>query len=132
MQGTPDAGDTSQEEAAPPLDTLVERADVLVREASALTTRYRDLQERVDGLAAGGDPPVAKPRASTALHHADPAERIRSAATNLALSGSTRDETAAYLESTFGENDYEPILGELFRNAPSGKRPRRHRFRRGR
>ena len=131
MQANFGGGGSSAGENAPSLDALIEQADVLVQEASALSARYRDLQESIEALAAGEPLPLrGSPSVAGEDTHADPTESIRTVATNLALSGSTRQESAMYLEETFGAGDYEPILAELFPDGRGGERRRRRRFRR--
>src|SRR3954462_15833227 len=86
-------------------DHLAERADELLRRASALRLRCQRMNERLEALARDLPGPAAPP---------DPNEGIRVVATNLALSGAARDEVDSRLRETFGAVDSGPILDEVF------------------
>jgi hypothetical protein len=101
-------------------DHLAERADELLRRATALRLRCQRMNERLEALAGDLPGPAAPP---------DPSEGIRVVATNLALSGAGRDEVDSRLRETFGAVDSGPILDEVFAAAAkSSKQPRNGRF----
>jgi hypothetical protein len=106
-------------------EDLLERAATLLEEAGALKEHYRKLSKSLDELGAESpDPAPARPEAEVRPVE----EEMRVAAANLFLSGSRREEVAAYLAETFGSTDTEALLDEF--QAKGGRR-RRRRFRRG-
>jgi hypothetical protein len=86
-------------------DHLAERADELLRRATALRLRCQRMNERLEALAAELPGPASPP---------DPTEGIRVVAANLALSGADRAEVDSRLRETFGAVDNGPILDEVF------------------
>src|SRR3954454_13770730 len=101
-------------------DHLAERADELLRRASALRLRCQRMNERLEALAGELPDPASPP---------EPNEGSRVAGTHLALSGAARDEVDSRLRETFGAVDSGPILDEVFAAAAkSSKRPAAGRF----
>jgi erythromycin esterase-like protein len=86
-------------------DHLAERADELLRRATALRLRCQRMNERLEALARELPGPASPP---------DPSEGIRVVAANLALSGAGREEVDSRLRETFGAVDSGPILDEVF------------------
>jgi hypothetical protein len=89
-------------------DHLAERADELLRSATALRQRCERMNERLEELA------QAAPDATPVTQPDDQSEGMRVVATNLALSGVDRDEVDSRLRETFGAVDSGPILDEVF------------------
>jgi hypothetical protein len=102
------------------VEDLDERADDLLRRASALRQHCEHLGERLDAIARWM-PDDAGPRPP------DASEGIRLVATNLVLSGATREEVDARLRQEFGAADNEALLDEVFATTerPSGRTRRR-------
>jgi hypothetical protein len=98
------------------MDELVERADDLLRRATALRQRCQRMSERLEELAR------ATPGAGVTAPP-DPGEGMRVVATNLALSGADRDEVDSRLRETFGDVDTGPTLDEVFAAAARTSRP---------
>lgn len=101
-------------------DPLAERADELLRRATALRQRCERMNERLEELARAV--PAATPAAMPAAQP-DQSEGIRVVATNLALSGVARDEVESRLRETFGAVDNGPILDEVFAAAAKSSKP---------
>jgi hypothetical protein len=101
---------------------LAGRADEIERELERLAQGVRDaireLREELKAL--GGDEAPATPAADTPPAEVQPApepggaEGARVIALNMALGGSSRDETAAYLAENFELDDPEALLDDVY------------------
>jgi hypothetical protein len=118
-------------------DGLAGRADDIERELERLAQGVRDaiseLREDLEELRSGADAAPEPVTGGAALAHEEPTEvrpapeqqpaaapeqagneGARVIALNMALSGSSRDETAAYLAENFELDDPEGLLDEVF------------------
>lgn len=86
---------------------LSERADELLRRASALREHCEQLGERLDALVRS-IPGTFSPRPP------ESSEGIRLVATNLALNGATREEVDARLREAFGVQDNDVLIDQVF------------------
>ena len=99
--------DTDTGEVAQHLETLVTNLP-----ASCVTAGSPSAAKSAAGRGSVGDPAKPPPRA------ADPgAEGARVIALNMALNGSTRDETARYLSENFELEDPETLLDDVYARA---------------
>jgi hypothetical protein len=87
--------------------TVVEAVAARADEARA---RLDDLTARMDELGDGHHPPASS--------RPDPADPIRLAAIELAVSGSDRAETTMRLHHRFPDADLDPILDDVFGATP--------------
>jgi hypothetical protein len=123
------------EQAVAGREELMKQAGALLEQADALKAHYRELSERLEELAADAPGPVGtRPHAEV--------DAMRKVATNLFLTGSSREQVASYLAERFGatDTDTDALLDECSREAAAithefhpqrGRRSRRRRFRRG-
>lgn len=90
------------------LRELTKLADELLAQAAELRRQWSELAGSV-----GADlpEPPAAPPAATPPGSADPARLV---ALDMMLSGRTRDEVGDHLRRTFGEDDVDAILDEVF------------------
>ena len=119
MEGSPDDREV--------LDQLTMLADELLQQAGEIRRQWSELAE-----ALGADippppeiedlPPAAPPRAdapaaapaASAAAEADMADPVRLVALDMMLSGRSREEVRTYLSATFGDDDREDVLDEIF------------------
>jgi hypothetical protein len=122
------------------IDTLLGQAVSLRREAEGLQASLEDARARIDGLGEAGEPaPAGEAPAETAPHEAPVAPRLRAVvfeevdetaaaeeggrrsdaagarllATQMAISGSTREEIANRLRNGFEIEDADAILDAI-------------------
>jgi hypothetical protein len=118
------------------LERIARLADVLLERVSSARQRIEELRAELED-----SEPTEVPTAPALIEEEDNPEllhdRIRLDAMNMALTGSTRDETRAHLLETFGEVPIDDIddalnvtFGEVL-NAPEGLPAPTRRFRRG-
>jgi hypothetical protein len=126
-------------------DGLAGRADEIERQLDRLAQGVRDavreLREDLNALRAGEDAAPEPVTGGAAVAHAEPPEEIKPAAEreettevqppaagnegarvialNMALSGSSREETAAYLAENFELDDPEALLDDVYARAGS-------------
>jgi hypothetical protein len=124
-------------------DGLAGRADEIERELERLAQGVRDaireLREDLKELRAGGETDPEPVTGGAAVAHAEPPEEVkpvaereeptevqpvaggnegaRVIALNMALSGSSREETAAYLAENFEIDDPEALLDDVYSRA---------------
>jgi hypothetical protein len=124
-------------------DGLTGRADEIERELERLAQGVRDaireLREDLKELRAGGETDPEPVTGGAAVAHAEPPEEVkpvaereeptevqpvaggnegaRVIALNMALSGSSREETAAYLADNFEIDDPEALLDDVYSRA---------------
>jgi hypothetical protein len=124
-------------------DGLAGRADEIERELDRLAQGVRDaireLREDLKELRGGGEPDPEPVTGGAAVAHAEPPEDVkpvaereertevqpatagnegaRMIALNMALSGSSREETAAYLAENFELDDPEALLDDVYSRA---------------
>jgi septal ring factor EnvC (AmiA/AmiB activator) len=124
---------TSEAEGVrPDLAEMAELADALVEEVAAARSQYEELRAVLDEAAAEqAEPEREEATAREPEAAADEApggdteewepplpERARLGALSMALTGGSRDQTRGHLHHTFGIEDPEPILDEVFGNFP--------------
>jgi len=74
----------------------------------AVAARADEARERLDALAARIDP------GETPARRLDPADPVRLAAIELAVSGSDREQTAARLRERYDAADLDAVLDDVF------------------
>jgi|KBSSwiStaDraftv2_1062776.scaffolds.fasta_scaffold392682_2 hypothetical protein len=74
----------------------------------AVAARADEARERLDALAARIDP------GETPARRPDPADPVRLAAIELAVSGSDREQTAARLRERYDAADLDAVLDDVF------------------
>lgn len=121
MDEAPATGEHSLDSEAVGTGELIEMANALLVQATALKEHYRALEERLDGTEGGLGGPSHERQAEAPP---DPEGDRRTMAMNLALSGAPRTEVDTYLRETLGSTDHDAILDEIFGDADGGE-PRR-------
>ncbi|TML03637.1 MAG: hypothetical protein E6G41_13445 [Actinobacteria bacterium] len=92
---------------ADPTVRLTTILDAVVARADEARTRLDGLAARMDELDGGAAPPPAP-------SVPDPADPIRLAAIELAVAGSTRDQTAMRLRDRYPDAELDPVLDDVF------------------
>ena len=99
------------------LDELTNLADELLSQASEVRRQWAELSETL-GVEPPEPAPVAErrpPPPQTGDEAGGPdADPVRLVALDMMLSGRSRDEVREYLRATFGEDDCEDVLDEVF------------------
>lgn len=101
------------------LDELTNLADELLSQASEVRRQWAELSETL-GVEPPEPAPVAERRQAPAQppEEADPdrpeADPVRLVALDMMLSGRSREEVREYLRATFGDDDREHVLDEIF------------------
>jgi hypothetical protein len=104
------------------LEQLADLADALVEQVGAVRAHYDQLQRTLeeppaaDGLPepVGGAQPVAVFVDDEAANAAPTHDSARLVVMDMAMSGSTRDETKAYLRDALQLDGGDPIVDEVF------------------
>ena len=97
------------------LDELTSLADELLAQASEVRRQWAELSE-----ALGVEPPEPAPAATPAAAadsqapEGEEADPVRLVALDMMLSGRSREEVREYLDATFGDDDREEVLDEIF------------------
>lgn len=122
LDASPDGGGP-ESAAGPGLEELVRLADSLLEEVSAVRRECDQIVEslgtRSEAIAtASGDAAARAPMALDDSPYTDLPEGVvpdpRVAALGMALDGSDRATTAEFLVATFGIDDPQPILDEVY------------------
>ena len=93
------------------LGDLTALADELLEQATEIRRQWADLGETL-GIAPPEPAPTAqRPDAEQEAEEADP---VRLVALDMMLAGHSRDEVRQYLQATFGEDDREAVLDDVF------------------
>lgn len=100
-------GEAQEREA---LDQLTVLADELLMQAGEIRRQWAELAEML-----GAEPETAgSPDDPGDGERAGDAESIRLVALDMMLSGSSREEVGGYLDATFGAEDREALLDDVF------------------
>lgn len=99
------------------LDELTNLADELLSQASEVRRQWAELSETLGveppepAPVAERRPPAPQPGEEAERPEADP---VRLVALDMMLSGRSREEVREYLRATFGDDDREQVLDEIF------------------
>jgi hypothetical protein len=114
------------------LEELAELADALLERVGTVRGRYEQLQRTLDEDltehedTAGGATPAADPYEDDGFEHYDSEgpqvhDSARLVVMEMAMSGSTRDETKDYLRDALGIAGGDPIVDEVFERTESAQ-----------
>ena len=91
------------------LGDLTALADELLEQATEIRRQWADLGETL-----GITPPEPVPAAQRQGAEEESADPVRLVALDMMLAGHSRDEVREYLQATFGEDDREAVLDDVF------------------